>query len=133
VRVREAGERFPLTIADADPVRGAVRLVVQVVGRPTQLMADLTEGGELLDLVGPLGKPTEIECFGTVAMVCGGIGVAPSYPIAQAMKLAGNRVVSIIGACFFPGSWASGTAFAAAPPLGLHWWAPAGLLVSSHS
>lgn len=98
VRVREGGERFPLTIADADTTRGAVRLVVQVVGRSTQLMADLAEGGELLDLVGPLGKPTDIEHFGTVAMVCGGIGVAPSYPIAQALKEAGNRVVSIVGA-----------------------------------
>lgn len=98
LRSREGGERIPLTIADADPEAGTITLVVQVVGKSTSALCELEVGDEVVDLVGPLGKPTHIEKFGTVAMVCGGIGVAPLHPIAQAMKAAGNRVVTIIGA-----------------------------------
>ncbi|HOA13668.1 MAG TPA: sulfide/dihydroorotate dehydrogenase-like FAD/NAD-binding protein [Myxococcota bacterium] len=91
-------ERIPLTIADADPVAGTITLVYQVVGRTTAEMALLPAGGDLGDVAGPLGKPTHVENFGTVVCVGGGIGVAPSHPIAQAMKSAGNRVISILGA-----------------------------------
>jgi len=92
------GERIPLTIADADPAQGTITLIFQVVGKTTHLLADLEEGEAIINLVGPLGKPTHIEKFGTVVGVGGGIGVAPLHPIAKAMKEAGNRVVLILGA-----------------------------------
>lgn len=98
VRSHEGGERIPLTIADAHPEIGTITLVVQVVGKSTSALCSLNEGDSVLDVVGPLGKPTHIENFGTAVMVAGGIGVAPLHPIAQAMKQAGNRVVSILGA-----------------------------------
>jgi ferredoxin--NADP+ reductase len=98
LRIDEDGERIPLTIADGDPDKGTLTLVVQAVGKTTRQMTRLSTGDRLQDLVGPLGAPTHIEKFGTVVMVGGGIGVAPSHPIAQAMKQAGNRVVSILGA-----------------------------------
>jgi NAD(P)H-flavin reductase len=98
LRSGEGGERIPLTIADADPEAGTITLVVQVVGKSTSALCSLDVGSEVVDLVGPLGKPTHIENFGTVAMICGGIGVAPLHPIAQAMKAAGNRVATVIGA-----------------------------------
>ncbi len=94
----EFGERIPLTIADADPSEGWIRLIFQAVGRTTKLLAQLEEGDSIAALVGPLGTPTHIEKFGTVVCVGGGIGVAPLHPIAQAMKAAGNRVVIIMGA-----------------------------------
>jgi ferredoxin--NADP+ reductase len=98
LRVREDGERFPLTIADSDPAAGTIDLIFQVVGKSTTLLAAAEEGGEILDLVGPLGLPTEIERFGQVLCVGGGIGVAPLYPIAKALKAAGNIVVAVLGA-----------------------------------
>jgi ferredoxin--NADP+ reductase len=98
LRVHEEGERFPLTIADADPAKGTISLIFQVVGKSTQAMARLNEGEEITDLVGPLGKPTHVEKFGTVVCIGGGIGVAPVRPIVDAMKKAGNKVISIIGA-----------------------------------
>jgi ferredoxin--NADP+ reductase len=98
VRSREGGERIPLTIADANPDDGTISLVIQVVGKSTSMLCSLEVGDSVLDLVGPLGKPTHIEKVGTVAMVGGGIGVAPLHPIAQALKQAGNRVISILGA-----------------------------------
>lgn len=98
VRLDERGERIPLTIADSDPQGGTITLVVQEVGATTKRMGMLREGDQLWDVVGPLGKPTEIEKFGTVVCVGGGVGNAVVYPIAQAMKAAGNRVISIIGA-----------------------------------
>jgi ferredoxin--NADP+ reductase len=98
VRVSEHGERIPLTIADADAKRGTITLVVQEVGKTTSEMALLPEGGEFIDVVGPLGMPTHIEKVGTVVCVGGGIGIAPMHPIAQALKAAGNRVVTILGA-----------------------------------
>lgn len=98
VRPNEQGERIPLTIADADPKAGTITLVVQEVGKSTAMMAAVPEGGAFLDVVGPLGSPTHIEKKGTVVCIGGGIGIAPVHPIAQAMRAAGNKVVSILGA-----------------------------------
>jgi ferredoxin--NADP+ reductase len=97
LRVNDAGERIPLTIADADPAAGWIELVVQAVGKTTTDLSKLSAGDSLHDLAGPLGRPTHIEKCGTVVMVGGGIGIAPSHPIAQAMKEAGNTVISILG------------------------------------
>lgn len=94
----DAGERIPLTIAGADRTAGTIRLIFQRVGKATAQMADIPEGGALGYVAGPLGKPTHVEKVGTVVCVGGGIGAAPLLPIAVAMKEAGNRVVSIIGA-----------------------------------
>jgi ferredoxin--NADP+ reductase len=98
VRLNEKGERIPLTIADSDPDEGTITLVVQEAGATTKRMDAYQEGDRLWDVVGPLGEPTEIRKFGTVVCVGGGVGNAVVYPIAKAMKAAGNRVISIIGA-----------------------------------
>jgi ferredoxin/flavodoxin---NADP+ reductase len=98
LRVHPDGERIPLTIADADPEAGWIRLIFQEVGRTTMELGRLEEGDAILDLAGPLGRPTQIELRGTVVCVGGGIGTAPVHPIARALKEAGNRVISIIGA-----------------------------------
>jgi len=98
LRVTEGGERFPLTIADRDPVAGTIALVFAVVGKSTTLLAGLEEGDEILDLVGPLGVPSEIKRFGRVLCVGGGVGAAPLYPVAKALNEAGNRVVVVLGA-----------------------------------
>jgi ferredoxin/flavodoxin---NADP+ reductase len=94
----EFGERVPLTIADADEKEGSISLIFQAVGKSTKLLAQMQAGDQIANLVGPLGKPTHIEKFGTVVCVGGGIGVAPMYPIAQGMKKAGNQLIVIIGA-----------------------------------
>ncbi|RKY61939.1 MAG: sulfide/dihydroorotate dehydrogenase-like FAD/NAD-binding protein [Candidatus Latescibacterota bacterium] len=98
VRVEEGGERIPLTLADWDVEAGTITLVAQVVGVTTAKLAGKEVGERLADVVGPLGNPSEIENFGTVVCVGGGVGVAPVYPIARALKDAGNRVICIIGA-----------------------------------
>ena len=98
VRLDEKGERIPLTIADSDPREGTITLVVQEVGATTKRMDDYQQGDRLWDVVGPLGIPTEVRKYGTVVCVGGGVGNAVVYPIAKAMKAAGNRVISIIGA-----------------------------------
>ena len=98
LRIDEDGERIPLTIADYDREQGTIHLIFQEVGDTTRQLGTLKAGDALLDVAGPLGKATEIENFGTVVCIGGGIGVAPVYPIARAYKKAGNRVVSIIGA-----------------------------------
>jgi ferredoxin/flavodoxin---NADP+ reductase len=98
LRVTDSGERFPLTIADADPAAGAIDLIFQVVGKSTLLLSAMEPGQAILDLVGPLGLATEIERYGRVLCVGGGIGVAPLYPIAKALKAAGNTVVAVLGA-----------------------------------
>ena len=98
VRLDEEGERIPLTIADFDRQAGTVTLVVQEVGASTRQMGLLQAGDTMRDLVGPLGRPSEIENYGTVVCVGGGVGIAPIYPIARALKEHGNRLVSIIGA-----------------------------------
>ncbi len=98
VRVTDHGERIPLTVADADPERGTITLIVQAVGRTTREMALLQPGDALHDVVGPLGRPTHVRMFGSVLCAAGGIGAAPLYPIAKAMKDAGNQVVTVLGA-----------------------------------
>ncbi len=92
------GERIPLTIADADPEQGNVRIIFQAVGASTKKLALMNAGDALPVFLGPLGRPTEIERKGTVVCVGGGIGVAPMHPIAQALKAAGNKVIVIMGA-----------------------------------
>ncbi|NOY82447.1 MAG: sulfide/dihydroorotate dehydrogenase-like FAD/NAD-binding protein [Kiritimatiellaeota bacterium] len=94
----EYGERIPLTIADADTAEGSITLVFQRVGYSTLALADFNPGDTLPVLVGPLGRPTHLENFGTAVCVGGGIGVAPLYPIIQGLKEVGNRVIAILGA-----------------------------------
>jgi NAD(P)H-flavin reductase len=98
IRVTDHGERIPLTIADANPEMGTISLIVQSVGKTTREMAMLRPGNTIHDIVGPLGRPTHIQRFGTVLCVGGGIGTAPLYPIAKGMKEALNRVITILGA-----------------------------------
>ena len=98
LRIGEDGERFPLTISDADPVRGTITLVVQIMGVSSSKLVALEPGDSITDLVGPLGKPTHIENIGTVLAAGGGVGVAPLLPIVEAFKKAGNRVVTVIAA-----------------------------------
>jgi ferredoxin--NADP+ reductase len=92
------GERIPLTIADADPAEGSITLVFQTVGKTTHILGAKAVGQSIESILGPLGRPTHIEKFGTVVAVGGGIGVAPLYPIVQALKKAGNRLIVIMGA-----------------------------------
>ena len=96
VRVDQKGERMPLTIAGADIEKGTITLVVQVVGLSSKKLAALSEGDFVADVVGPLGNPTKIENYGTVVCAGGGLGVAPMLPIIQALKAAGNRVLSVM-------------------------------------
>jgi len=96
VLLHEQSERIPLTIADSDAVRGTIRLVVQEVGKTTMEMGTLEPGADI-QVVGPLGKPTHIENYGTCVCIGGGAGIAPLLPIALALNDAGNHVVSILG------------------------------------
>lgn len=96
VRVGEKGERVPYTIAEADESKGTITLVVQRVGLSSARLCELEVGDEITDLVGPLGKATHIENFGTVVCAGGGVGIAPMLPIVQALKKAGNRVISVL-------------------------------------
>lgn len=98
LRMDEKGERIPLTIADLDRDKGLLTLIFQEVGRSTLELGELNEGDSIVDLVGPLGRPSEIEKLGRVICVGGGVGVAPVYPITRAMQQAGNEVIAIIGA-----------------------------------
>jgi ferredoxin--NADP+ reductase len=98
VRIDERGERIPLTIADYDPKEGTVTIVFMEVGATTARLARLKAGDAIADFVGPLGVPTEIENFGTVVCVAGGVGTAPVAPIARALKEAGNKIITILGA-----------------------------------
>ena len=98
VRLNETAERIPLTMANWDPEAGTITIIFQHAGRSTHELAAVEEGDEIRDIVGPLGTATEIENFGTVVCVGGGIGVAVLKPIAKAMKDAGNNVISIVGA-----------------------------------
>lgn len=97
VRISEAGERIPLTVADMDAQKGTITLIVQEIGFTTKEMGKLKEGEKILDLTGPLGVPTHIENMGTVAGVGGGIGIAALYPVMRGFKSAGNKTISIIG------------------------------------
>jgi len=98
VRLDESGERIPLTIAGADPAAGTVTIVVQAIGKTTMLLCMMQAGDAILDMVGPLGKPSEIENFGTAVVVSGSVGTAMAYPTARELKRAGNKVISIVGA-----------------------------------
>jgi ferredoxin--NADP+ reductase len=98
LRVGKKGERFPLTIAESDPLKGTITLVVQIVGVSSSKLVALEPGDCITDLVGPLGKPTEIEKIGTILAAGGGVGVAPLLPIVEAFKKAGNRVITVIAA-----------------------------------
>lgn len=98
VRVGEKGERIPLTIAAADVKAGTITLVVQAVGKSSSKLCALNPGDYITDVVGPLGRATHIEKFGTVSLLCGGVGCAPLLPIVAAMKEAGNRVITVLAA-----------------------------------
>lgn len=98
LRIDENGERIPLTISDADKENGTITLIVQSVGVSSHKLCSMVAGESILDLVGPLGTATHISKVGTVLCAGGGVGVAPLFPIVQAMKLAGNKVITVIAA-----------------------------------
>ncbi|MBZ0157502.1 MAG: sulfide/dihydroorotate dehydrogenase-like FAD/NAD-binding protein [Alphaproteobacteria bacterium] len=98
IRIDENGERIPLTIADFDRNAGTITIIFQELGKSTLQLGKLNVGDSVATFVGPLGHPTEVENFGTVVCMGGGVGIAPIYPIARALKEAGNTVISIIGA-----------------------------------
>ncbi len=98
LRIDEKGERIPLTIHDVDRKEGTVRIIFQEVGKTTRRLAGLTAGDFLKDFLGPLGRPSEVKKFGRVVCVGGGVGTAVLYPEAKALREAGNRIISIIGA-----------------------------------
>ena len=98
LRLCEQGERIPLTIERSDSAKGTINICVQSAGKTTHLLNSFETGDRILDIVGPLGKPSEIEKFGTVVVIGGGVGTAMAYPTAAALKKEGNRVISIVGA-----------------------------------
>jgi ferredoxin--NADP+ reductase len=98
LRVREGGERIPLTIKSADPAAGTITIVVQGIGKTTALLNCLQTGDAILDIVGPLGHPSEIEHYGTVAILAGSVGTAMALPTARALKDSDNQVIFIEGA-----------------------------------
>jgi len=98
LRIYEEGERIPLTIADTDKEKGILKIVFQEVGKSTKLLGTLKAGDEIVDLIGPLGRATKIEKFGTVVCIGGGVGTPEIYPVAKALRQADNKVISIIGA-----------------------------------
>ena len=98
IRVNENGERVPMSIGGMDREKGSLTIIYQVVGKTSALMTTVPAGGEISDCVGPLGLPSHVKNWGTVVLIGGGIGIAPIYPIAQAWKEAGNKVITILGA-----------------------------------
>ncbi len=98
VRPTSEGERIPLTIANANAKEGWIEIIFQMVGKSTKILSILHEGNEIIDLAGPLGKPTHIENFGNCLCIGGGVGTAPLYPIVRSLKEAGNTITTIIGA-----------------------------------
>jgi len=98
LRIDEEGERIPLTIADYDRKRGTITIIFMEVGKTTKQLGKMKVGDELLNFAGPLGTASEIEKYGTVVCIGGGVGIAPLYPIIRALKEAGNTVISILGA-----------------------------------
>jgi ferredoxin--NADP+ reductase len=98
VRLHEHGERIPLTIEDADPAAGTITICVQSIGKTSHLMNMLEKGDAILDVVGPLGKPSHIQKYGTVVLMAGSVGAAMAFPTAKALKQAGNQVIAIEGA-----------------------------------
>jgi ferredoxin--NADP+ reductase len=97
IRLHDHGERIPLTIERADATKGTINLVAQSIGKTTHLLNKLETGDAILDVVGPLGKPSHIEIFGTTVVMGGGVGTAMAYPTAAALKKAGNKVITILG------------------------------------
>jgi ferredoxin--NADP+ reductase len=97
LKINEKGERIPLTIVDSDAQKGTITIIFQIVGKTTAQLAGLKAGDSLQDILGPLGNPTEIENYGRVVCVGGGVGVGVVYPLTAALKKAGNEVISIIG------------------------------------
>jgi ferredoxin/flavodoxin---NADP+ reductase len=97
LRLHERGERIPITIESSDREKGTIRIVVQAVGKTTHELNAMEKGQAILDVVGPLGKPSEIEKYGTVAVLGGGVGTALAYPTTAALKNAGNRILTILG------------------------------------
>lgn len=98
VKIGDKGERIPLTISQSNIEKGTITLIIQKVGVTSHKIASLEVGDEITDLVGPLGKATHIENFGTVICCGGGVGIAPLLPIIESLKEAGNRVISVLGA-----------------------------------
>jgi ferredoxin--NADP+ reductase len=98
LRIDEQGERIPLTIADYDRKKGTITIIFMEVGKTTKQLGTLNVGDKILNFVGPLGVPSEIEKYGTVVCIGGGVGIAPLYPVIRALKQAGNNVISILGA-----------------------------------
>ena len=98
VRIHEHGERIPLTVAESNPTDSTITLIVQGIGKTTKLLNQLNAGDIIPDVVGPLGRPSEIRLFGTVVVIGGGVGTAIAYPTAKALRQIGNHVVTILGA-----------------------------------
>lgn len=98
LRINEKGERIPLTIADYDRRKGTVTIIFMEVGKTTKQLGMMEVGDKLLNFVGPLGKPSDVEKFGNAVMIGGGVGIAPLYPIVRELKKKGNYVISILGA-----------------------------------
>ena len=98
LRIDEQGERIPLTIADYDRNKGTITVIFMEVGKTTKQLGTMKVGDKLLNFVGPLGVASEIEKYGTVVCIGGGVGIAPLYPIVRELKKAGNYVISILGA-----------------------------------
>lgn len=98
LRIDEEGERIPLTIADFDRKQGTITIIFMEVGKTTKELGKLDKGDKLLNFLGPLGMPSEVENYGTVVCIGGGVGIAPLYPIVRALKQQGNKIISILGA-----------------------------------
>ena len=98
LRGREGGERVPVTLVDWNKQKGTITVIIQAIGKSTTLFNNLQQGERFLNVAGPLGTPVEIKNYGTVAVVGGGVGIAEVYPIARALKQAGNKVIAVLGA-----------------------------------
>lgn len=98
LRIDEFGERIPLTIADYFPEEGTIRIVIQAVGYTSRKIMSLNVGDSFIDFIGPLGQKTEVENYGVVLCICGGLGIAPMYPIARELKKAKNKIITVMGA-----------------------------------
>ena len=98
LRGREGGERVPVTLVDWNSAKGTITVIIQAIGKSTSMFNSLQEGEAFLNVAGPLGTPVEIKNYGTVAVVGGGVGIAEVYPIARALKEAGNKVIAVLGA-----------------------------------
>jgi ferredoxin--NADP+ reductase len=97
-RIDDKGERIPLTVVDADPQKGLVRIIFQETGKSTMQLASLCEGDCIKDFAGPLGCPAEIKKYGTVVVVAGGVGTAEGLPVIKELKKAGNKIIAVVGA-----------------------------------